>query len=176
MASTNKTANLKLSQYVNSDKPSYLQDYNEDMLKIDNGFNKLNGNAKETNWLKLPVNEQSYYSDTITNVSVKRIGNVVYCTGNVNNRRKNEATDYNLFIIPEGYRPARDVQNNIIAFSSVTVINRTTSTYIGSLELREVPRSGGYEDYLAVTGITETPQMSFKFTTCWVTDEDFPEN
>lgn len=174
MASTNKTANLKLSQYVNSDRPSYLQDYNEDMLKIDNGFSNIN--IKETNWLKLPVNEQSYYSDTITNVSVKRIGNVVYCTGNVNNRRKNDATDYNLFIIPKGYRPARDVQNNFIAFSSVTVINRTTSTYIGSLELKEVPNSDGYDHYLVVNGITETSQMSFKFTTCWVTDEDFPEN
>lgn len=167
MASTNKTANLKLSQYVNSDRPSYLQDYNEDMLKIDNGFSKLN--IKETNWLKLPVNNQSYYSGTFTNVSVKRIGNV-------NSRRKNEATDYNLFIIPEGYRPARDVQNNFIAFSSVTVINRTTSTYIGSLELNEVTISGGYDHYLAVNGITETPQMNFKFTTCWVTDDEFPEN
>lgn len=174
MASTNKTANLKLSQYVNSDRPSYMQDYNEDMLKIDNGFSNLN--IKETNWLKLPVNEQSYYTDTNTNVSVKRIGSVVYCTGFVNSRRKNEATDYNLFIIPKGYRPARDVQNNFIAFSSVTVINRTSSIYIGSLELNEVARSSGYDHYLAVNGITETPQMSFKFTTCWVTDEDFPQD
>ena len=174
MASTNKTANLKLSQYVNSDRPSYMQDYNEDMRRIDNGFSKIN--IKETNWLKLPVNEQSYSVTDFTNVHIKRIGNVVYCTGNVNNRRKNEATDYNLFIIPEGYRPARDVQNDFIAFSSVTIINRTTSIYIGSLELNEVGKSGGYDHYLAVTGITETPQMSFKFTTCWVTDEDFPEN
>ena len=153
MASTNKTANLKLSQYVNSDKPSYLQDYNEDMLKIDNGFSNIN--IKETNWLKLPVNEQSYSVSELTSVHIKRIGNVVYCTGKVNNRRKNDATDYNLFIIPEGYRPARDVQNNFIAFSSVTIINRTTSIYIGSLELKEVPKSGGYDHYLAVAGITE---------------------
>ena len=176
MASTNKTANLKLSQYVNSDRPSYMQDYNEDMLKIDNGFSNININIKETNWLKLPVNEQSYDNADYSTVRIKRIGNVVYCTGNVNNRRKNDATDYNLFIIPEGYRPARDVQNNFIAFSSVTIINRTTSTYIGSLELKQVSRSGGYDHYLAVTGITETPQMIFKFSTCWVTDEDFPEN
>ena len=174
MASTNKTKNLKLSQYVNSDRPSYLQDYNEDMLKIDNGFSNIN--IKETNWLKLPVNEQSYSVSEFNTVCIKRIGNVVYCSGFVNNRRKNEATDYNLFIIPEGYRPARDLQNNFNAFSSVTVINRTTSTYIGSLELNEVPRTGGYDHYLAVEGITETPQMNFKFTTCWVTDEDFPEN
>ena len=174
MASTNKTKNLKLSQYVNSDRPSYLQDYNEDMLKIDNGFSNIN--IKETNWLKLQVNEQSYSVSEFTTVRIKRIGNVVYCSGFVNNRRKNEATDYNLFLIPEGYRPARDVQNNFIAFSSVTVINRTTSIYIGSLELNEVARSGSYDHYLAVNGITETPLMNFKFTTCWVTDEDFPEN
>ena len=174
MASTNKTANLKLSQYINTDKPSYLQDYNEDMRKIDEGFSNIN--IKETNWLKLPVNEQSYSVSEFTSVRIKRIGNVVYCSGIVNNRRKNEATDYNLFLIPEGYRPARDVQNNFIAFSSVTIINRTSSTYIGSLELNEVARSGGYDHYLAVNGITETPQMSFKFTTCWVTDDEFPEN
>lgn len=35
MSSTNKTPNYKLSQYVGTDKPTYLGDYNGDMLKID---------------------------------------------------------------------------------------------------------------------------------------------
>ena len=35
MASTNKTANYDLSQYVGTDIPSYLTDYNGDMSKID---------------------------------------------------------------------------------------------------------------------------------------------
>lgn len=35
MASTNKTTNYELSQYIGSDKPTYLGDYNGDMLKID---------------------------------------------------------------------------------------------------------------------------------------------
>lgn len=35
MASTNKTSNYKLSQYIGTDKPTYLGDYNSDMLKID---------------------------------------------------------------------------------------------------------------------------------------------
>lgn len=35
MSSTNKTANYKLSQYIGTDKPTYLGDYNGDMLKID---------------------------------------------------------------------------------------------------------------------------------------------
>lgn len=36
MSSTNKTKNYKLSQYIGTDKPTYLGDYNGDMLKIDN--------------------------------------------------------------------------------------------------------------------------------------------
>lgn len=35
MSSTNKTTNYKLSQYIGTDKPTYLGDYNGDMLKID---------------------------------------------------------------------------------------------------------------------------------------------
>lgn len=35
MSSTNKTTNYNLSQYVGSDKPTYLGDYNSDMQKID---------------------------------------------------------------------------------------------------------------------------------------------
>lgn len=35
MSSTNKTTNYKLSQYIGTDKPTYLGDYNSDMLKID---------------------------------------------------------------------------------------------------------------------------------------------
>lgn len=35
MSSTNKTTNYDLSQYIGSDKPTYLSDYNGDMFKID---------------------------------------------------------------------------------------------------------------------------------------------
>ena len=35
MSSTNKTTNYKLSQYIGTDKPTYLGDYNGDMNKID---------------------------------------------------------------------------------------------------------------------------------------------
>lgn len=35
MASTNKTTHYELSQYIGSDKPTYLGDYNGDMSKID---------------------------------------------------------------------------------------------------------------------------------------------
>ena len=40
MASTNKTTNLELSQFLGTDKPAWLTDYNTDMQKIDDGFKK----------------------------------------------------------------------------------------------------------------------------------------
>ena len=47
MASTNKTTNYELSQYIGTDKPTYLGDYNGDMLKIDTAL-KNNADAIST--------------------------------------------------------------------------------------------------------------------------------
>lgn len=47
MSSTNKTTNYELSQYIGSDKPTYLGDYNGDMLKIDTQM-KTNATAIQT--------------------------------------------------------------------------------------------------------------------------------
>lgn len=38
MSSTNKTTNYELSQFIGSDKPAWLSDYNGDMGKIDTGI------------------------------------------------------------------------------------------------------------------------------------------
>lgn len=38
MSSTNKTTNYQLSQFVSTDKPAWLTDYNQDMSKIDTGI------------------------------------------------------------------------------------------------------------------------------------------
>lgn len=38
MSSTNKTTNYELSQFVSTDKPAWLTDYNQDMGKIDTGI------------------------------------------------------------------------------------------------------------------------------------------
>ena len=54
MASTNKTTNYELSQYIGTDKPTYLGDYNGDMQKIDtamkaNADNIVTANTNATN-------------------------------------------------------------------------------------------------------------------------------
>ena len=45
MSSTNKTTYYDLSQYIGTDKPTYLQDYNGDMSKIDTAIHNVNGVA-----------------------------------------------------------------------------------------------------------------------------------
>lgn len=45
MASTNKTRGYKLSQFIGTDKPSWLGDYNGDMLKIDTALTSINATA-----------------------------------------------------------------------------------------------------------------------------------
>lgn len=45
MASTNKTTNYELSQFLGTDKPAWLTDYNSDMSKIDNGIHTAQSTA-----------------------------------------------------------------------------------------------------------------------------------
>ena len=45
MSSTNKTTNYELSQFIGSDKPAWLSDYNGDMGKIDTGIHNAQTTA-----------------------------------------------------------------------------------------------------------------------------------
>lgn len=49
MSSTNKTNYYKLSQYIGTDKPAYLGDYNSDMSKIDAGIHEVQETATTAN-------------------------------------------------------------------------------------------------------------------------------
>lgn len=47
MGSTNKTTHYELSQFLANDKPAWLSDYNNDMLKIDNAIYAVHEEAQE---------------------------------------------------------------------------------------------------------------------------------
>lgn len=49
MSSTNKTNYYKLSQYIGTDKPTFLGDYNSDMSKIDTAIHEVQGTATTAN-------------------------------------------------------------------------------------------------------------------------------
>lgn len=48
MSSTNKTSNLELSQFIGTDSPKWLTDYNSDMQKIDAGVGAVQTQADAT--------------------------------------------------------------------------------------------------------------------------------
>lgn len=68
MSSTNKTTNYNLSQYIGTDKPTYLGDYNSDMLKIDT---QLKANADSaSNAASAAGAAQAVASDASKNVQI----------------------------------------------------------------------------------------------------------
>lgn len=68
MSSTNETTNYKLSQYIGTDKPTYLGDYNSDMLKIDT---QLKANADSaSNAASAAGAAQAVASDASKNVQM----------------------------------------------------------------------------------------------------------
>lgn len=70
MSATNLTKNLKLPQFVASDKPSWLGDVNGAMLKIDNGYGTLSGDISKANDTASSAKSQSdANTQTLTNVN-----------------------------------------------------------------------------------------------------------
>ena len=70
MSATNLTKNLKLPQFVASDKPSWLGDFNGAMLKIDNGYGTLSGDISKANDTASSAKSQSdANTQTLTNVN-----------------------------------------------------------------------------------------------------------
>lgn len=80
MSSTNKTTNYDLSQFIGTDKPAWLTDYNQDMAKIDSGIHTAQAaatgadgkaDANTTN-----IGDLSYLSTTAKNNLVAAINEV----------------------------------------------------------------------------------------------------
>ena len=70
MASTNKTTNLELSQYVSSDKPTYLVDYNSDMAKIDTGVHTAQVSADTASTAATNAQTTAETAQTTANTAV----------------------------------------------------------------------------------------------------------
>lgn len=89
MSSTNKTSNYELSQFVGSDKPAWLADYNTDMSKIDTGM-KANADANIVTESKADANATNIGNLANLNTSAKTdlvssINEVYTTAGTANN-------------------------------------------------------------------------------------------
>ena len=70
MSSTNKTSNYQLSQFIGTDKPAWLADYNQDMSKIDTQM-KSNADASTTNAGNITTNTNAIGDLTDLNTTAK---------------------------------------------------------------------------------------------------------
>ena len=70
MASTNKTTHYELSQYVGSDKPTYLGDYNTDMSKIDAAINSAKTTADSASTAATNAQTAAETAQTTANTAV----------------------------------------------------------------------------------------------------------
>lgn len=88
MSSTNKTSNYDLSQFVGSDKPAWLADYNTDMGKIDAGM-KANADANTVTESKADANATNIGTlpnlNTTAKTDLVSAVNEVYTTANTAN-------------------------------------------------------------------------------------------
>lgn len=76
MSSTNKTTNYNLSQYVGEDKPTYLGDYNGDMLKIDTQMKNNNNLASSANTAASNASEAAIAANTKATNNETKIGTI----------------------------------------------------------------------------------------------------
>ena len=74
MASTNKTTHYELSQYVGSDKPTYLTDYNGDMLAIDTGIHNAQTKADSAYSAAGEADTKAGNAQTTANTAVTNAG------------------------------------------------------------------------------------------------------
>ena len=70
MASTSKTTHYDLSQYVGTDKPTYLGDYNTDMSKIDAGINSAQTTADSASTAATNAQTTAETAQTTANTAV----------------------------------------------------------------------------------------------------------
>ena len=83
MGATNTTANYSLSQFIGTDKPAWLQDYNGDMLKIDTGINAAKVAADGAqNTADAAQNDATTANNAITNTINPAISSLNTTVGN----------------------------------------------------------------------------------------------
>ena len=74
MSSTNKTTNYDLSQYIGTDKPTYLGDYNGDMLKIDTQMKTNATSASNANTLAQTAKDTADGAETHAQTAITNAG------------------------------------------------------------------------------------------------------
>ena len=129
MSSTNKTANYNLSQFVGSDKPAWLADYNQDMSKIDAGIDAAQDTATaadgkaDANTTK--IGDLDYLSTSTKNSLVAAINEVDGNTDTAQNTANAAQTTAN---------EAKTTANQVKSQFNFTYSDVTCTSTVGALD------------------------------------------
>lgn len=125
MASTNKTTNYELSQFLGSDKPAWLADYNQDMSKIDtqmkanaDGVTAVDGKADANT---ANIGDLTYLSTTAKNTLVAAINEIDSDVTTAQNTANSAAS------------AAATANTNIAKFNLTNTINLSATTNKGTI-------------------------------------------
>lgn len=185
MSSTNKTTNYELSQFVGSDKPAWLSDYNQDMTKIDAGIHSAKSTADGADG---KADSNATAIGDITELTTTNKTNVVNGVNEVNTlagtaqetantastiatQAKNKADSIEEFLtLNVSSTPAVSVNKGTLGLSK-TVSVRTNSTgslakiYSGNLTISNLDNSTG-DFVLTVADTGLRPSEAITFTGC----------
>lgn len=95
MSSTNKTTYYNLNQYIDTDKPTYLQDYNSDMSKIDEAIHDVNGSATTANQTAGSANAKAEEANTNVTVLQGKVGVIEGSIANLNEKNATQDSEIN---------------------------------------------------------------------------------
>jgi len=112
MSSTNKTNYYDLSQYIGTDKPTYLGDYNSDMSKIDGAIHQVQETATTANQTAGSADAKVQ----LANQSIESLkGRVGVVEGNVSNlQEKDTAQDSAINSAKQTAESANTTANNAL--------------------------------------------------------------
>lgn len=134
MSSTNKTTNYELSQFVSTDKPAWLTDYNQDMSKIDAGIHSAQSTATgadgKADANTTNIGDLTYLSTTAKNTIVAAINEVDSNADTAQGTANNAANTAN------SAKTAADglaAYFNIDTFATSTVTSSDNATISGTL-------------------------------------------
>ena len=121
MGSTNKTTNYNLSQYIGTDKPTYLGDYNGDMLKIDTQMKANSDSISQANSLAGTAQAKAEESLNKSNTNTNSINDINQNIASI----KNDIVD-----TKTGVQEAKQQANlaNNTANSSLTTANNALTS------------------------------------------------
>lgn len=166
MASTNKTTHYELSQYVGTDKPTYLTDYNNDMSAIDTGIYNAQTKADSAYTAAGVADGKAGDAQTTANSALTNAGTAntnIGTMANLNttdktslvgaiNENKRNIDNMNLSIFESPTNVT--VSAGSVSFNDATIAKNTDGSMAkiyGTIEVSNIPTNTDYVDLTFTT-------------------------